>query len=110
MKIRFRTIGERLVAKWRELGLTRKHLARYLGWDEATVYRYEAGEWNLRGERIARIEEFLTLHPAGWAIRSTYPVAVTRPAGLGRLDDLMSKAADVGLASHPMVSITAQQS
>ena len=54
-----RTLGERIRAKRRELGLTTRQLAARLGWDEGTVRRYERDIWVPEGERLRRIDAFL---------------------------------------------------
>jgi DNA-binding XRE family transcriptional regulator len=53
------TLGERIKAKRRELGMTQKQLADLFGWDEATVFRYERNEWVPKGQRLQRLEAFL---------------------------------------------------
>jgi transcriptional regulator with XRE-family HTH domain len=52
------SLPEWIVSQRRKAGLARKTLAELLGWDEATLYRYEAGVWPLKAERLARLEEF----------------------------------------------------
>jgi DNA-binding XRE family transcriptional regulator len=43
------TLGQRIKAKRRELGMTQWKLAEHFGWDEATVFRYERDEWVPKG-------------------------------------------------------------
>jgi transcriptional regulator with XRE-family HTH domain len=40
-----KTLGERIRAKYRELGMARGVVARLIGMDESTLRRYEEGEW-----------------------------------------------------------------
>lgn len=60
-----RTFGERIAAKRRELGLTQAKLAALLGWDEATLFRYERGRWMPKGKRLQQLEKFLESGPLG---------------------------------------------
>jgi transcriptional regulator with XRE-family HTH domain len=54
------TLGDRLRAKYRQLGLPRKEVARRLGIDEGTLQRYEEGTWQPTTPRSRRIiTEFL---------------------------------------------------
>jgi DNA-binding XRE family transcriptional regulator len=47
------SVPEWIISQRRKAGVARKTLARLLGWDEATLYRYEVGEWPLRRRRLA---------------------------------------------------------
>ena len=53
------TLGERLQAKYRELGIPRKRAATLLGIDEGTLLRYERGEWQPGKRNVEIIECFL---------------------------------------------------
>jgi site-specific DNA recombinase len=57
------TLGDRLRAKRREQGLSRKRTAGVLKIDEATLARYEAGQSMPKGARLEAIERFLTMRP-----------------------------------------------
>ena len=57
------TLGERLQAKYRELGIPRKRAAILLGIDEGTLLRYERGEWQPGKRNIEIIERFLARRP-----------------------------------------------
>ncbi len=54
------TLGERLLAKRRSLGLSRKRMGQRLSVDEETFARWENGEASPTGERLRRAEAFLT--------------------------------------------------
>jgi transcriptional regulator with XRE-family HTH domain len=53
------TLGERLKAKRRALGWSQARLAAHLGWDEATVYRFERGDRQPKGKWLAQLAAFL---------------------------------------------------
>jgi transcriptional regulator with XRE-family HTH domain len=53
------SLGERILARRRELGLTGKQLAHILGWDERTVLKYECNEWVPKGEKLEQLNAFL---------------------------------------------------
>jgi transcriptional regulator with XRE-family HTH domain len=56
------TLGERLKAKYRAMGLPRKEAARRLGLDEGTLQRYEEGTWRPTTPRSRRIiKKFLRI-------------------------------------------------
>ena len=54
-----RSLGENLVAKRRQLGLSRKRMAARLGVDEGTMKRWERGMARPTGKRIETVNEFL---------------------------------------------------
>lgn len=54
------TLGERLLAKRRYTGLSRKRLARKLAIDEGTLTRWEEGASFPVGDHAQRIEMFLS--------------------------------------------------
>lgn len=54
------TIGERLRAKRRALGWSEAKTAAYLGWNDATIRRYERGSRRSAGERLHWLQVFLT--------------------------------------------------
>lgn len=53
-------VGEEIVARRRLLGLSRKHLAKKLGLDEATIARFEKGTSKPTGKRAEIIKTFLS--------------------------------------------------
>ena len=53
------TLGERLQARYRELGVPRKRAAARLGIDEGTLLRYERGKWRPGKRHAGIIERFL---------------------------------------------------
>jgi transcriptional regulator with XRE-family HTH domain len=53
------TLAERLVAKRRQLGLSRKRIAARLDVDEGTLKRWERGIARPTGKRIEPVKEFL---------------------------------------------------
>ena len=56
-----KTLGERLRARYRELGLSRREASRRLGMDENTLEAYETGKWQPTKDRTRRlIERFLS--------------------------------------------------
>ena len=57
------TIGERITAKRRVLGLTRKKLAQHLGVDEGTLWKWESGRRMPMGKYMEIAERFLR---CGW--------------------------------------------
>ncbi len=50
-----KALGERLQAKYRELGIPRKEAARRLGMDENTLQRYEEGKSKPTTDRARRL-------------------------------------------------------
>ena len=54
------SLGGRITARRRTMGLSIKRLAKVLGFDEGTLAHYETGLWNPNGKRLVRIERFLT--------------------------------------------------
>jgi transcriptional regulator with XRE-family HTH domain len=50
---------ERILVKRRQLGLTQKQLAHFLGWDERTVVTYECNERMPEGERLEQLNASL---------------------------------------------------
>lgn len=59
------TLGERLQAKYRELGLPIKDAARQLGMDEGTLLKYERGTSRPTTERARKlIDTFLNARKA----------------------------------------------
>lgn len=59
------TLGERLQAKYRQRGLSRREASRRLGLDVNTLQYYEEGAWKPRSTRARRlISEFLGSHAA----------------------------------------------
>jgi transcriptional regulator with XRE-family HTH domain len=54
-----KTLGERIVARRRDLGMSRRRLARRLGVDEATLRRWESDMAHPRGWRLAHIDAFV---------------------------------------------------
>jgi transcriptional regulator with XRE-family HTH domain len=55
-----RTLGERLEARRRGVGVTFDQLAGYLGWDPATLTRYLNGTWRIPESRMAALELLLS--------------------------------------------------
>lgn len=53
------SVQEWIVSQRRKAGLARKTLARLLGWDEATLYRYEIGEWLIPSDRLEYLKQFV---------------------------------------------------
>jgi transcriptional regulator with XRE-family HTH domain len=53
------TLGERLEAKQRSLGVSLAQVARYLGWDPVSLRRYLDGTWRISLDRLAALEAFL---------------------------------------------------
>ena len=53
------TLGERLQARYRELGIPRKRAAVLIGIDEGTLLRYERGKWRPGKRNAGIIERFL---------------------------------------------------
>lgn len=56
-----KNLGERLQAKRRFLGLSRKRAARLLGVDEGTLARWEAGACEPRREHLALVSDVLAV-------------------------------------------------
>ncbi|MBL8697549.1 MAG: helix-turn-helix domain-containing protein, partial [Alphaproteobacteria bacterium] len=56
------TLGERLRAAYRRLGLPQTHVARTIGMDPATLYRYEAGDWVPGSPRTRQLLDLLLGH------------------------------------------------
>ena len=54
------SLGEKIAARRRALGFSRKRLAKWLGIDKATVRRLEEGTSKPTGKRAAIIETFLS--------------------------------------------------
>ncbi len=52
------SLGEKIAARRRHMGLSRKRLARRLGMDEATLRRFENGASEPTGKRLAILIEF----------------------------------------------------
>ncbi len=52
-------LAEKLVAKRRQLGLSRKQLAKRLGVDEGTLAHWEKAQQEPTGKRIETVKEFL---------------------------------------------------
>ncbi len=52
-------LAEKLVAKRRQLGLSRKQLAKRLGVDEGTLAHWEKAQQEPTGNRIETVKEFL---------------------------------------------------
>jgi transcriptional regulator with XRE-family HTH domain len=61
------TLGERLEAKRRLLGVTFAQVAGHLGWDPGTLTRYLNGTWRISPERRGALEEFLNAEDAALA-------------------------------------------
>jgi len=61
------TLGERLQAKYRELGIPRRRAANLLGIDEGTLLRYERGKWQPGKRNGEIIERFLGGFSPRWA-------------------------------------------
>jgi DNA-binding transcriptional regulator YiaG len=57
------TPGERIAAKRRRLGLSRKRMATQLGIDEATLARWESGRSTPTGLRLRNLTRFLDTTP-----------------------------------------------
>ena len=53
------TLGERIAAARRRLGIPRKKLARRLGVDEGALKRWEEGRMTPRGSCLAKLARFL---------------------------------------------------
>ncbi len=58
-----RTLGARIVAKRRALGLSRKRLAKKLGVDEGALARWEKRVSRPTGSQFEIVEQFLSPHP-----------------------------------------------
>lgn len=57
-------IGQLIAAKRKQLGLSQRNIANFVGVTEATVSRWESGEiGNMRRDRIAKLAEALNLSP-----------------------------------------------
>ena len=54
-----RSLSERLVASRRRFGFSRRRLARHLGIDEATLWRWEEGTGRPSPRLLERLEAFL---------------------------------------------------
>ena len=58
------SIGKKLYARRKELSLTQKQIADYVGVTEATVSRWESGEIdNMRRDKIANLARVLKVSP-----------------------------------------------
>ncbi len=57
------SLGERLKAKRRELGISQREASDRLGCDPETVRRYEHDEWAPKGNRLSRLQAFLRWLP-----------------------------------------------
>jgi len=53
------TLGERIVAARRRLGLSRKHLAQRIGVDAGTLMGWETGQWGPTRGTQAKLDAFL---------------------------------------------------
>jgi DNA-binding transcriptional regulator YiaG len=53
------TLGDRIRARRRELGVTQRGLAAQFGWDRATVFHYERGTTRPTGIRLERLDAWL---------------------------------------------------
>jgi transcriptional regulator with XRE-family HTH domain len=75
-----RSLGERISAKRRELGLTQREVAQLFGWDHGTLYRYERDEWKPGGDRLRALEAWLATTP----VESSEKVVTPQSASPGR--------------------------
>ena len=56
-------LGEEIAARRRQLGLSRKRLAKELGMDERALARYEEGSRQPSGRQRVKLEAFLAASP-----------------------------------------------
>jgi transcriptional regulator with XRE-family HTH domain len=68
------TLGERIAAKRRLLGLSRKRTARQLSVDEATLALWESGHSTPTGVRLLNLTRFLDTTPDATMVDWSYPV------------------------------------
>lgn len=57
------SLAERLLAKRRHLGLSRRRMAESLAMDKGTLAAWETGETQPTGKQLHIVEQFLTSHP-----------------------------------------------
>jgi transcriptional regulator with XRE-family HTH domain len=58
------TLGQRLEAKQRSLGVSQAQVARHLEWDPGSLRRYLDGTWQLSPDRRDALEAFLNAEDA----------------------------------------------
>ena len=78
-----RTLGERLEAKRRGLGVTFDQIAGYLGWDPATLTRYLNGTWRIPESRMAALELLLSANSTDLTDISRLPRRLRRSCRKG---------------------------
>lgn len=99
------TVGERLKARRKELGLSAEKVAERLGVSPSTIYRYENGEINKMGiDKLGPIAAAVQATPAylmGWDEEpDVLPAEIVLSADLADLDAQLNSAGHIELVTY----------